>query len=767
MKNSVVHLTALLAMSMLVGCTDLAVPLGDQEEYDLGGLSPDQAAALGGGSGGNTSDDGGGGGGTGGAATLISVGRATATGATTYYIDAENGDDANNGTDWKTPWKTFKNVNAKTFNPGDHILLEANSVWNGDPVTATNNDTLRNSDKVGMLWPKGNGANRNHCVIDLYEVHNFSEANQSVSYRSAKRPIINGNGTPGLGSVVHNSSGAINLWNQHHWKIRNIEVTNTFKNPITEPNHWYDSGVPKVLMGIQVGGYQDTKGDPNFWSPVNPNDPETYNVVIENCYVHDVQTMHNNNKNNVIHLFNNSTALGTAPTSASNDKMGGGIIVTGRGHENGAPVLDTNIFGYNGVLVEGNIVKKVGLEGLRNGGSVYGNFVMRGNYIELTFGDGIVMCRNAQSTGDYAAFARPDNKSGLVENNILKDTCAAPNHLDANYAACWSYFGKELTFQYNEAYGTLYGYQDGEAWDADEGCEKVIYQYNYSHHNAGGAYLSMINQQRDCIFRYNISANDGAGTPYMDTIKDGPGAVSIDTSARSYTDFPNGQSIFHDWKTSGGNAVPLIYNNTFYIGDGITTGLYGHRQNAMGYTRFFNNIIIKAGRGTVTLAYRYNTNDQTLINPLTGFKNNLLWAYDTDPAVPAMNKFTNNSGVSIAALCAAPYNNKFQNPKLQIQDSSYWTEELRAQRDDSFTEFTDPEALKTFTSVQRLRRRASMFAPKTGSPVIGTGMAIPAGGGAAVDGAWNDEGVTEDFFGKTIGATPPIGAAVGPYRSAY
>ena len=156
-----------------------------------------------------------------------------------------------------------------------------------------------------------------------------------------------------------------------------------------------------------------------------------------------------------------------------------------------------------------------------------------------------------------------------------------------------------------------------------------------------------------------------------------------------------------------------------------------------------------------------------MINPLTGFKNNLLWAYDTDPAVPAMNKFTNNSGVSIAALFAAPYNNKFQNPKLQIQDSSYWTEELRAQRDDSFTEFTDPEALKTFTSVQRLRRRASMFAPKTGSPVIGTGMAIPAGGGAAVDGAWNDEGVTEDFFGKTIGATPPIGAAVGPYRSAY
>jgi hypothetical protein len=39
--------------------------------------------------------------------------------AATYYVDATNGNDANNGTSESTPWKTIAQVNASTFNPGD------------------------------------------------------------------------------------------------------------------------------------------------------------------------------------------------------------------------------------------------------------------------------------------------------------------------------------------------------------------------------------------------------------------------------------------------------------------------------------------------------------------------------------------------------------------------------------------------------------------------------------------------------------------------
>ena len=38
--------------------------------------------------------------------------------ATTYYIDATNGRDTNNGISELTPWKTIAKVNALRFNPG-------------------------------------------------------------------------------------------------------------------------------------------------------------------------------------------------------------------------------------------------------------------------------------------------------------------------------------------------------------------------------------------------------------------------------------------------------------------------------------------------------------------------------------------------------------------------------------------------------------------------------------------------------------------------
>src|SRR4030043_1897423 len=38
--------------------------------------------------------------------------------AATYYVDATNGNDSNNGLSESTPWKTIAKVNASNFNPG-------------------------------------------------------------------------------------------------------------------------------------------------------------------------------------------------------------------------------------------------------------------------------------------------------------------------------------------------------------------------------------------------------------------------------------------------------------------------------------------------------------------------------------------------------------------------------------------------------------------------------------------------------------------------
>ena len=40
----------------------------------------------------------------------------------TYYVDATNGNDANNSLSESTPWKTIAKVNASRFYPGDQIL---------------------------------------------------------------------------------------------------------------------------------------------------------------------------------------------------------------------------------------------------------------------------------------------------------------------------------------------------------------------------------------------------------------------------------------------------------------------------------------------------------------------------------------------------------------------------------------------------------------------------------------------------------------------
>lgn len=104
----------------------------------------------------------------------------------TYYLDYSNGNDLNNGLNPQLAWKTFTNVNAKTFQPGDSILLKSGEKW------------------VEQFMPKGSGSAGNPIVVE--------------KYGGNVKPIIDGNG------VI--SKGAVYLVNQEYWEINNIEITN-------------------------------------------------------------------------------------------------------------------------------------------------------------------------------------------------------------------------------------------------------------------------------------------------------------------------------------------------------------------------------------------------------------------------------------------------------------------------------------------------------------------------------------------------------------
>jgi len=49
--------------------------------------------------------------------------------AATYYVDATNGDDGNNGTSQTAAWQSIQRVNSASFSPGDAILLKRGEVW--------------------------------------------------------------------------------------------------------------------------------------------------------------------------------------------------------------------------------------------------------------------------------------------------------------------------------------------------------------------------------------------------------------------------------------------------------------------------------------------------------------------------------------------------------------------------------------------------------------------------------------------------------------
>ncbi|MCL2880089.1 MAG: right-handed parallel beta-helix repeat-containing protein, partial [Treponema sp.] len=428
-----------------------------------------------------------------GTGTLKSAGRATQPGQRTFYIDYENGNDSNTGQSPAAAWKTFAKANNTVFRPGDRILLEADSVWNGTPTVgasagskpapypqSSNFAQFRDQrGNGGMLAPRGNGTADNPIIIDLYD---YDKAAGKVYFSANHRPIINGNGTPMLfredNSIsYYDITGAIHLQDVDFWQVRNIETTNSFDFPYIADDPWlrethiFKRTVFKDLGGIVILGklpWQQTRAK---------------GMLVEYCYIHDVQQLNRNN-NNVYGRYTSKEYIG----ESWQGKTGALYVV------------------FTESTAQHNIIKNVGLEGMCAQGATGSNVVIRGNYIENVGGDGIVMCQVYDS---------------IVESNICKNVNSAPNLGSANYAGNWCYESRRLLYQYNETYGLLYGNLDGEAWDVDDSSTNVIYQYNYSHHNSGGVCLFMGSQQNS-IFRYNISVNDGGGPKYLNSVSDYP-----------------------------------------------------------------------------------------------------------------------------------------------------------------------------------------------------------------------------------------------------
>ena len=50
---------------------------------------------------------------------------------TTYYLDATNGLDSNNGTTLESPWKTLSKISLSVLNPGDEVFFKKGERFDG------------------------------------------------------------------------------------------------------------------------------------------------------------------------------------------------------------------------------------------------------------------------------------------------------------------------------------------------------------------------------------------------------------------------------------------------------------------------------------------------------------------------------------------------------------------------------------------------------------------------------------------------------------
>jgi len=140
-----------------------------------------------------------------------------------YHVDANAGNDANSGESAALAWKSLDPVNAKTFEPGDRILLKAGTAY------------------IGELAPGGSG--------------------------TAEHPIelcMEGTGVPPRIDGRGKSLDALLLHNADDWSVHDLEITN--RGEATAP---FRTGVHllcdggHIMRGVRLGNLyvHDVNGD--------------------------------------------------------------------------------------------------------------------------------------------------------------------------------------------------------------------------------------------------------------------------------------------------------------------------------------------------------------------------------------------------------------------------------------------------------------------------------------------------------------------------
>ena len=165
----------------------------------------------------------------------------------------------------------------------------------------------------------------------------------------------------------------------------------------------------------------------------------------------------------------------------------------------------------------------------------------------------------------------------LIENNISRYTgdYSLDTRQHGRGSGFWSVRCKNGILQFNE-FSHVRGAADSCGAHIDIENDNIIVQYNLSYDNAGG-FAEFTGANTNCIYRYNVSINDGARVKWTN-------GSTIVSNPEMYS--PNGEKNAQSGKiiwfsnftgfqgqTRIGSNNNHVYNNTIYVSTGMTSRL--------------------------------------------------------------------------------------------------------------------------------------------------------------------------------------------------
>ena len=577
----------------------------------------------------------------------VNAKESAATG-TTYYVDSKGGNDSNDGTSESKAFKTLEKVNGLNLEPGDTVLLKKGSVFEDQALKFTKEDS------------------------------GTAEAPVKIStYGEGEKPKINTNGHGQwelnygnrLDNVNHKWKGTVSssilIEDTEYLEIEGLELTNDRKSATdTEKDKAYNDAYAMDRTG--VAGVAKDNGTVDH-------------IVLNDLYIHDV-TGNVYNK----HMTN-----------------GGIYFIVAKPTNEG----ETGIARYNDVQIRNCSLNKVNRWGIAVGYTYqwgqfetgelpdatmakYGssNVVIENNYLNHVGGDAITtmyldrpliqynVSENAAEQINTTDYAQQQPRLDANGKEIGKQDVGAGRVA----AGIWPWKCKNAIFQYNECFKTLNaasGNGDGQPWDADYG-DGTNYQYNYSHGNTASTIMFCGGNSVNNTFRYNISQNEDMGP--------------LDPAGNS------------------GNCQ--VYNNTFYIKEGLNTIWHRSHGNG-GPVDMENNIFYFAGNTPVNVKEWNPSGNKTYSNNL--YYNVKNYPNDAAPVkVNAGTKVLENAGSGPDSVATDKAARKHEDPTKETVFDGYKLAEK--------------------------------------SPAINKGKVVVDRNGYTID---------HDFFGHAITAVPEIGAA--------